>query len=183
MNKNEFMAKLDKSLRGVPLEERKEILYDYQEHFRVGTEKGKTEEEIISSLGNPRDIGRLHRANYSVNRASSGFSLGWFFKAVLAVVALSFFNLVFILGPFLGLAGLLFGLSVATLAVIFAGLKMMWLAIIPLALTLAILIKFITSIGVIGLGILLTIAMAFTIKFFYELTISYLKWNIKLIKD
>jgi hypothetical protein len=56
MNKNEFLTKLDKALADVPEGERKEILYDYEEHFRNASAAGKTEAEIINSLGAPEFI-------------------------------------------------------------------------------------------------------------------------------
>jgi uncharacterized membrane protein len=51
MNKMEFLKKLEAKLKGLPVNDIKEILSDYEEHFRIGLEKGKTEEEISVELG------------------------------------------------------------------------------------------------------------------------------------
>lgn len=44
--------------------ERADILYDYEEHFMVGKENGKTEEEICLELGNPKEIANNYILNH-----------------------------------------------------------------------------------------------------------------------
>lgn len=56
MNKEQFMELLDYYFRNVDETTYKEIKNDYEEHFRIGVENGKTEEEISTELGNPREI-------------------------------------------------------------------------------------------------------------------------------
>lgn len=58
MTRKEFMASLSQYLAPLPIsdEERTDILSDYEEHFRVGMENGKTESEIAASLGSPYDV-------------------------------------------------------------------------------------------------------------------------------
>ena len=53
MNKQEFLAILRANLYGMDVNTVKDILYDYEEHFRIGLENNKTEEEISKALGNP----------------------------------------------------------------------------------------------------------------------------------
>ncbi len=47
MSKEQFLKELSSHLRKLPDEERKDILFDYEEHFQFGIEEGKTESEII----------------------------------------------------------------------------------------------------------------------------------------
>jgi len=56
MNKNQFLRKLDVLIKDLPKEERQDILFDYEEHFRIGLEEGKTEEEIAKALGEPESL-------------------------------------------------------------------------------------------------------------------------------
>ncbi|WP_026478548.1 DUF4097 family beta strand repeat-containing protein [Alkaliphilus transvaalensis] len=56
MNKRVFLDQLEKLLQDLPKEVREDILYDYDEHFRVALEEGKREEEIAKSLGMPEEI-------------------------------------------------------------------------------------------------------------------------------
>lgn len=64
MNKEEFFREIEKALDKISETERGEILYDYEEHFMIGKENGKTEEEICLELGSPREIAN----NYLLNR-------------------------------------------------------------------------------------------------------------------
>lgn len=57
MTKAEFMARLQTALSQMPQQERDDILNDYEEHFRIGGEQGKTEEEIAAALGSPEELG------------------------------------------------------------------------------------------------------------------------------
>ncbi len=63
MNKKEFLHILEISLSDFKDEERKEILYDYEEHFRIGEESGKSEEELIKELGDPNNIANQYRTS------------------------------------------------------------------------------------------------------------------------
>ena len=183
MNRKEYLDTLEKLLADCPAEERKSVLYDYEEHFRAGTEKGRAEEEIARTLGEPREIVRLIRAGYAVRRAESGYSLGKIFRAVVATVALSFLNVIVILGPFLTVAGILCGLTFGALAVTLWGLWFFFASLFVLGLGLAALVKLCFAVAVLGLGLLAFLFMAYLIKFCYRLTIKYLHWNISLIRE
>ena len=58
MKKEEFMSELENYLIGISKEDKKEILQDYEEHFRVGKRENRTEAEISKSLGSPKQIAR-----------------------------------------------------------------------------------------------------------------------------
>ena len=52
MNKEQFLARLEKRLRRIPQEERENIMLYYQEYFEeAGPEQ---EQEVIQELGSPR---------------------------------------------------------------------------------------------------------------------------------
>lgn len=56
MNKREFLDLLRYYLRAYPHNMINDIVADYEEHFHIGMEKGKTEEQISAELGSPKDI-------------------------------------------------------------------------------------------------------------------------------
>ncbi|QUI21012.1 DUF1700 domain-containing protein [Vallitalea pronyensis] len=56
MNKNEYLSKLDALLTVLTYDERKDIMYDYEEHFKAGLADGKTEEDIANELGDPQTL-------------------------------------------------------------------------------------------------------------------------------
>lgn len=56
MNKNEYLSKLDSLLTVLTYDERKDIMYDYEEHFKAGIVDGKSEEDIAKELGDPQTL-------------------------------------------------------------------------------------------------------------------------------
>lgn len=58
MNRMEFIALLETNLSALPPEERAELLEDYEAHFSIGLENGKTEQEIAQELGDPVELAK-----------------------------------------------------------------------------------------------------------------------------
>lgn len=56
MKKDEYMGALKSALVGFDEELVQEIITDYEERFRVGAERGKTEEQVIRELGSIKDL-------------------------------------------------------------------------------------------------------------------------------
>ncbi|MCH3179346.1 DUF1700 domain-containing protein, partial [Listeria monocytogenes] len=56
MNKQDFLNELNQRLELLDPQERRELLSDYQEHFRNGIEAGRSEEHIVFDLGKPEEI-------------------------------------------------------------------------------------------------------------------------------
>jgi hypothetical protein len=75
MNRNEFVSTLRNGLGNISPASVEEILYDYREHFDIGLEQGKTEDEISQSLGDPRLIARQYRAEYIVTDGVGAINL------------------------------------------------------------------------------------------------------------
>lgn len=85
MNKSEFLKIISEGLNDFPSQELDEIIYDYEEHFRSAMSDGKTEEEIIGSLGDPFVIVNQYRSGYvqsvpqykSSNNKSNDYNKGY----------------------------------------------------------------------------------------------------------
>lgn len=208
MNREEFLKILELSLKDFTEEERKDILYDYEEHFRIGTESGKTDEELIDELGNPENIANQYRINNTyekviVNEASENIKPRETVKykeykttvedvsiSVIAAFSLIFFNLVFILGPFLGLTGVLIGLFAAAIGLTLGGAGLTlgpifsplfnYFGNLPSDFPYDISILF--GIGTIALGVLFFIGNCYAAKYFFKGTAKYISWNLKIIK-
>ena len=182
MNKKEFLKQLDNLLSDLPADERKEILFDYEEHFRIGLEEGKKEEEIIESLGNPKTIAKQYRVNYIVNQAEANPSPSNILKAVFASLVLGFFNIVFVLGPFIGVVGVLIGFFAASISIVFGGVSVFFKAILdPAFLAYSTGANLFLGIGLTSSGLLFTIGNCYLAKWLYIGTIKYLKMNLKMI--
>lgn len=189
--KGEFMDALRHYLSDFGNGEREEILYDYEEHFRIGMESGKTEDELIKELGSPKDIAAQYRnadenviTNSKVNSNHSTIgSVGIF-------IALVFFNLVFVLGIYLGILGALIGMCCAAIGVSVAGIAVSVCIILRPIIPENVVIPsgipdisvFFVGIGTTALGILFCIGMFYLVKYFMVVTVKYVKWNIKTIK-
>src|SRR5690625_5170729 len=107
MTKNNFLSQLTNLLKKLPEKERVEILQDYVDHFAFGLEEGKTEEEIVKSLGSPSQIAKEIRANYHIDQVNTSTSIGNILRATWAVIGLGFFNLVIVLGPAIALVSVI----------------------------------------------------------------------------
>ncbi len=70
MNRSEYLMALYDALNDIPVQERTDIVSEYQEYFRSETEKGRTEEEISLSLGDPVTLAYAikHRRGYGAHK-------------------------------------------------------------------------------------------------------------------
>ncbi len=125
MNKDTFLSELKRSLGRMPESEKKDVLYDYEEHFRMGAADGKSEEQVASSLGNPRLIGKSYAIDSLLEDRKDGreATAASVLRAVFASISLTFFNLIFILGPFVGLVGVMIGLWATAISLPIAGVS------------------------------------------------------------
>ena len=65
---NDFLAAFSASLKHMRSDEKEDILQDFREHFEIGKESGKSEQEIASELGDPRILARMYSAESAANR-------------------------------------------------------------------------------------------------------------------
>lgn len=197
MNKDEYLKELRKLLRKLPKEDREDIISDYEEHFTIGMEKGRTEEEISKALGNPRNVAKQIKADHMVKKAEDKPSVGSIVEAILAIMGLGLFNLIFVAVPVLVVVAIIITLFVVGFVMIFGGIYWVLLPLLSfifpkLLLTPSVvpnssvlMDSLITMLGgfavTIG-GILLVVAMVYVSKWFYELMIRYLKLNLRIIE-
>ena len=187
MNKKQFLKELRAELKQLQKEDLDPIMEDFEEHFEIGLSKGRSEEELVESLGAPTTIVKHVKADFLVRQAENNNSFINFSRAFFATLGLGFFNLVFGLGIFLGLLVLLFGLVVAAGAFVFAGIvSIMSPFIEPFVDDLSLggmnpLAVFFFGIGLTAFGLLIFIADWYIIKEFFRIVLKYLKMNIKIV--
>lgn len=196
MTKIEFLESLRDQLKNIPKEQIDEILQDYRDHINIGIEKGRNEEELIKSLGDPREIAKQMNANYSIKNAEEKTSARNIFRALYATAGLGFFNLIFVLPLFIIILVLLVVLFAVPLSLIFAGIiviianvgnflapdyffKNYEVAIsVPEAVGTSLI-----SIGLISMGLLILIAAYYVTKPVFKLVLRYLKFNLNIIQN
>lgn len=185
----EYMNTLKNRLSAhIPEPELEDILSDYTEHFRIGKTSGRSEQDLCTSLGAPEDVAREIRATHLVKKAEETRSCGNIWRAALATLGMGFFNLVFVLIPFIVLVLMLvvlFGMGVLCTVIgpVFFVCSLLYLAGISMPVQLlspGAMVFF--SIGITAFGMLLMIGVYYLARFFYSLGIRYLKWNIAIIK-
>ncbi len=183
MNKNEFFIILKDQLKGIQDQDKKEILYDYEEHFAIGLAKGRLEEEIAASLGNPKVIAKEIKANYMITKVEESFTVGNFFRAMIATLGLGFFNLVFILGPFIAVAATILSLLFTGIVIVCSGIFVIVIAFFPhnFQNVPSPLVGIFIGLALASFGLLWTIGTTYLSKWFYVITIKYFKLNLNII--
>lgn len=178
MTKEHFLKQLETSLSRLSLEERKDILQDYEEYFAIGNEEGKSEESISASLGNPKQIAKELLASYHIDQVEQATSAGNIMRAVWAVVGLGFFNLVIVLGPLMALVGVVIAGWVSSVAFVLA----------PLGIFFNLVrgdfrfFDLFFSLALCGIGIFIAMGMFIATKALTKVFIRYLKFNVSLVK-
>ncbi len=202
-SKAEYLQILRQHLARLPESERADILRDQEEFFREAIASGRTEADVIGSLGDPKQLAKaliaeakLTGAETSFNTATSPNSdtpnvsfrnqMGATMRAVIAIVTLAPFNLIFVLGPFLGLLGcLVAGWAVGASFLIAGGAAVFFLVteLMPLgASTYAHIATFLLCLGVVLFSFSFLALMAWVSSWVAQLTVRYLRWNLDLIQ-
>ncbi len=188
--KKQFLEELSKNLRGLSKEDKREILEDYEAHFIIGKKKKRKESEIAKALGNPKQIAKHAKLELAIEKAEKKKSIGNISRVIFASLGLGFFNLIFMIGPFFGLLGILIGLlatgfslTISGIAIIVAGflapLMVEFIALGGISLPLI----FLVGIGLASFGLLFLIGTFYVSKGFYKITLKYVKFNMKIIRS
>jgi len=188
MNEQEFIRILRSRLeRTLPEEELTDIVADYAEHFRIGKADGRSEEDLLRSLGSPEDLAREIRATHLVKKAEDVKSCKNLLHAVVATLGLGLFNLVFVVFPFILLVVILFVIALVGVVCAIFGPVAFVLALLQVTGITAVAVwqspfsVVFLSIGITTLGLLLVIGDFYLARFFYRIAIRYLRWNINII--
>ena len=180
MTKQEFINILSDRLKHLPTDDRQEIIADYEEHFIVGMENGKTEAEIAKSLGLPSQLARELSAGYHIQQVEQKANPENIFRAIIATGALGFFNLIFILAPAIGIYASLFGFWVSALAFVAAPILLLIVSIFGFQQFFF--FEFFASLFMSGIGIFMTIGLFYLSRWVIKITIKYLKFNLRIIE-
>jgi uncharacterized membrane protein len=155
-----FLSRLKDGLSGLPVEERAEIMADYQAHFAEGLAAGRSENDVEASLGDPARLAKELNAEAGLKSWEKNRNPKNFLRASLALLGLAtvdFFILIpvgfvfiVVIGALVfafgivgsvgvGLAGAAFHSGIAGPALIFAGLSLVALAVGAVALIMMLL--------------------------------------------
>lgn len=190
MNKQDFLNELNQRLELLDSKERRELLSDYQEHFRNGLEEGKSEEQIVFDLGTPEEIAAdilnerdikeekvendyyyVPRKNQTENRSTG--------RQLLIGVGLFFLDVCLIIPIIVSLWAVSISLW-ATVASFF---------LTPILLGISLLFgmdfemyQMFISIGLVGLGLMLLFVTSSLFQFTKKATIGIIQWHKFAVK-
>jgi len=192
MNKEEYLKKLSKQIKKMSVDEKKDLLLDYEEHFRIGMEKGRTEEEISKALGDPKNVAKQIKADYMVQKAEDKPSPTSIIEALAAVAGLGLFN-IFVAVPSLLLAVVIISLVLAGSAVIVIGILITLSPLLHVFLPNFVYLpvdKGVSTVIWVLFGIALTVGgtifvliMSYIANKLYQMVIKLLKSNLEDIKE
>lgn len=191
MKKQQFLDTLKNELSPLSNEEIQDILRDQSEYIDEAIRAGRQEDEVILSLGNPKDFALNLLTESKIKNAEQSSKIGTQLKltvsAVFAILALAPLNLIFVLGPFLALVACLFAgwttsVAIFLCAVIFFFVFLFKLIFIPIGIWLQ-LSMLLFLIGWITGSLLAFNLMSMITKLFTQGTLSYLRWNFDFIKN
>ncbi|ETI69588.1 HAAS signaling domain-containing protein [Neobacillus vireti] len=181
MTKQQFLNELNRLLVQVPEGERKDILSDYEAHIDSAIENGKTEEEAVADLGSPKTIADeldvfVATDKLSGSKKETTTNVG---PNIFAFLGMLLFNLIFIIGPVVGVTGAFIGLYAAAFACL----------ITPVAFIInlfthdtPILLAFFLILATFSFGYLFLLVTNFLAKWFLKLIHWYWKLNVKIVK-
>ncbi|MFF2480812.1 HAAS signaling domain-containing protein [Paenibacillus sp. NPDC058071] len=178
--REQYMLELEGLLKEVPAQLRQEWLYDYYNHFEQANKNGQTEAEAAMELGDPRTIAYELLLGFRVEQAERSKSFAKLSKAVFATMGIGFFNVIFVLVPYIALCALLLALWMTAVALAAGSIIVTIDSVNSGAFTL----QQALSLGLIGLGLAMLLAVwlfKLTRKFF-AVTLKYLKYNRKLMR-
>ncbi|MEI7025902.1 HAAS signaling domain-containing protein [Paenibacillus sp. y28] len=180
MNRQQYLGELERLLSAAPEHVRQQWMYDYEEHFRLAEEEGKSEYEVVLELGDPRMIANELLSSRQAVSLGTGEPGGSAPRMVLAAVSLILFNLVFIVGPYIALCSVIAALWAVVLALLvsavaaaaagFAGIDLEIIQGISAALVC------------LGLGMLAGAGVQWLSRMFVKLTVQYVRLNFRLVR-
>ena len=189
MTRNEYLSKLKSYLSALREGELREILLDYEEHFNIGREKGKTDDEISAELGSPKEVAEsilstINTESYNEKATPNGGNPNDGSRRFLIFLLLLGLNLVFVLGPVAAVLGVIVGIFGAGIGFVVGGIGLIVGA--PFAGFISgfvpgILTSVSFGIGLSALGGLVFILGIVLGKLFYRLLSVYIDWNKRII--
>ncbi|WP_025025826.1 DUF1700 domain-containing protein [Caldalkalibacillus mannanilyticus] len=186
MNKSEFLAVIEQQLQAINKEDLQELLDDYESHFELGRQNGKSEEEIVGELGDPKELvqefWREHEegsteTTYSESQGERHFaeepkkSGG---QMVLTLLGLLFLNLLFVLPLGLSIWVLWFSLFLAGIAMFAAPVLFVIDMILYQSFFLG---KLFLTMIIFGLGVFMVMGTWYSKRGLQDITRRYINWN------
>jgi uncharacterized membrane protein len=197
MNKREFMEAMRTNLSAYDKspQEVADILADFEEHIATGVAGGRAEDEIVAGLGDPAALAAQYADGAEPPKPSGdhapaaprppAVTAGGVGRAVFAVIALLFFDLIVGLPVLATLFAVWITLWAVALTLAAVGLALVVAAFaIPTIVPFTLPALFLVLIGVslLALTVLFCIGMAYLTKYFFLGVKAYAVAHAKIVK-
>ncbi|WP_112182267.1 MULTISPECIES: DUF1700 domain-containing protein [Paraliobacillus] len=188
MDKRGFMRELDYHLRDLSISERKDILEDYTDHFKIGEIDGKTEQDVVLELGSPFAIAQsrlatsqhMQMGDEETTTTYERKSPTHLTRSFIIGIILFLINLIVVAGPAVALFSI--WLSGWAVAISFTLAPVAWIVSLFIQSDRGDLATFFIVLTLTSIGVLIGIAMIPITKLFYRLTMKYILWNVRMIR-
>jgi uncharacterized membrane protein len=178
LDRKTYLEELKREISSLPMSDQTEVLEDYEEHFKMASESGRFDEDIIKGLGSPRKIAKELLAQTEIAKAAENPSLNSVIKAVFATVGLGLFNLIFVLAPFL----VMIIIPITLFIIAAAFLISPFILLIQEGFTSSFFTSIFLIIGCIGIGLLFIVFAFKVFKFFSKVILNYLNFNLSIVR-
>lgn len=190
MTREQFLEELKRELAHLPESERAEILRDQEEYLRDAVASNRDEAAVVAALGSPKAFAANLSASAKIQSAEASPRLNQqvssTFGAVIAVLALAPLNIFFVLGPFMTLVSINVAGWIVAACILLGSTAALGYWLFKLVFVSAGAFTHLSSLffilGCAGAGVLALWAMYRITAAFVRVTLSYLKWNLGVIR-
>ncbi len=188
MKKDRWLKELDLALGSMEIDEKREIIRDYEEYFYDAVESGREEKEVAESLGNPKKIAKELRADYLIKETKKNMTFKNTIRATFAILTLSFFNLTIMIGPIIALLAIVFTILIVGVSFVGAGLVSFFVGLVVLLgfpimlLTSPPFVAILVGLLLFSLGGMFVILSIVLSKWSFKILSKYAKFNINFVK-
>lgn len=189
MKKEEFIEELKKELRFLNQEELVEVISDQEEFIRDAMSTGRSEEEVIASLGSPKSFAESIKLEYKMKKIKDSSSTWDSVKESLTATGILFglmpLAVLLLLVPGVSIFSFLFSWFVTTLVFMMISMFMIMgsflVFIVGMGFTEFFAVIFL-SLGF-AFASLASLALLVTlVKFFVNLLVKYINWSLHTLK-
>lgn len=115
MTRIEFLDRLCKGLKGLPPAALKDIMADYEAHFKDAAAEGRAESEVAEALGDPDRLARELRAEAGVKSWDEAKTPSNASSAIIGILGLGAIDILILLPLAGGVIGTLIGIFAAAI--------------------------------------------------------------------
>jgi len=184
MKRNDFLNILRQKLNSLGSKNTNEIVSDFEEHFIVGAEQGKTDDEISRDLGDPIEIAGQFCENDETISEEKKKTIIEKTPAIIGLFCLNFFLVIWL---FVSIYAVVFSVWVSAGSMVLAGFLSSMASVLHGALKEYIflgmhpVLAFLSGLIVAVIGLLGVNLSIYITKWTVVITKKYIKWNMDII--